>query len=78
MSLDHICDSAVADSKNTTSVASRGVSEGTGYTKILQVSDLLLNDINTTTNVTGPAFNDYLGLHRLLLLLLLLLGHATL
>ena len=50
VSLDDIRDSAVPYSEYAASIASRGVSERTRYTKILQVSDLLLNDVNATTS----------------------------
>ena len=78
MTLNHICDSAVSHGEYATSIASRGVRESAGYTEILQVGNLLLNDVNATANVTRPALYDDLGLHRLLMMLLLLMGHATL
>lgn len=75
VSLNHIRDSTVSYSEYATSIASRCVSERTRYAKILQVSDLLLNDIDAATNIARSALDYYLGLHWLLLLLL---GHATL
>ena len=50
--LDDVGHSAVSDGENASGVASRSVCEGARNSKILQVSNLLLDDIDTAANVT--------------------------
>ena len=75
MVFNHIRYSAVSNCEDAASIASRGIGEGTWHTKLLQISNLLLNDINPPTDVSWPAFENHLGVHWLLCWLLLL-GHA--